>query len=138
MSSSNSTAVLTVAVASDDGKSYIDRHFGDAEGYSLYALSEAGVKFLGRVLNTTEEDEEADGHGDAGKARGIAAILADRGVQITVSRVYGPNLKRINKRFVCVIDQKGTMTQMLETLQGMHSELARQVSDPSVRELIRL
>ena len=32
MSSLNSTEVLTVAVASDDGRSYIDRHFGDAAG----------------------------------------------------------------------------------------------------------
>ncbi|MBN2859803.1 MAG: hypothetical protein JXK93_06040 [Sphaerochaetaceae bacterium] len=138
MSSLNSTEVLTVAVASDDGTSYIDRHFGDATGYSLYSLSESGVKFLGRVSNTTEEDEEDDGHGDAEKARGIAEILADRGVQVTVSRVYGPNLKRIRKRFVCVIDQSGTMEQMLERLKGMHSELARQVSNPSARELIRL
>jgi len=138
MSSLNSTEVLTVAVASDDGRSYIDRHFGDAAGYSLYALSESGVKFLGRVLNTTEEDKDDEDHGDAEKARGIASILAEHGVQVTVSRVYGPNLKRIRSKFVCVIDQHGTMEQMLERLKGMHSELARQFANTSSRELIRL
>ncbi len=138
MSVKKSNGVFTVAVASDDGKTYIDRHFGDAEGYSLYTLSESGVEFLKRVVNTTEEDEKEDEHGDAEKARGIASILADHGVQVTVSRVYGPNLKRIQKRFVCIIDRNGTMEQMLERLKGMHGELARQLSDPSAHELIRL
>ena len=138
MSSMKDANLLTVAVATDDGKTYITRHFGDARGYDLYGITDTSVTFLKRLSNTTEEDAGEDVHGDAEKAKGIATILADHGVQITVSRVYGPNLKRIRKRFVCVIDQTGTIEQMLQGLQDMHAELIRQWSDSSERTLIRL
>jgi predicted Fe-Mo cluster-binding NifX family protein len=138
MSSMKNIEALIVAVATDDGKTYIDRHFGDAKGYDLYEITETGVTFLKRLSNTTEEDAGEDVHGDAEKAMGIAAILANHGVQITVSRVYGPNLKRIRKRFVCVIDQTGTIEQMLQRLKDMHAELVRQWSDSTERTLIRL
>lgn len=138
MSSTNNTQALTVAVATDDGKTYLDRHFGDAKGYDLYGVTDTSVTFLKRLSNTTEADTDDDIHGDTGKAQGIAAILADHGVQVTVSRVYGPNLKRIKKRFVCVIDQNGTIEQMLERLKGMHDVLVQQWSNPSGRDLIRL
>ena len=50
------------AFATDDGESFIDRHFGDADFYDIYEISESKVQLLKRIDNTTEEDDDEEGH----------------------------------------------------------------------------
>ncbi len=94
-------AKLRLAVATDDGKHFVARHFGDAESYDVYEISPDGAEFLLRVTNETEEEEEL--HADPKKAQGIAAILKKQGVQVALTKLFGPNIKRIKKKFVCVL-----------------------------------
>jgi methyl-accepting chemotaxis protein len=46
-----------VAAATDDGKNFIDRHFGDAQYYNLYRISPTGIDRLGEVENKSIEEE---------------------------------------------------------------------------------
>ena len=62
-----------VACATDNGSSFVGSHFGDAFHYDLYEVSPDYIRFVKRVENTTEEDEEI--HADPKKAKGISGIL---------------------------------------------------------------
>jgi len=126
------------AFATDDGKSFIDRHFGDANFYDIYEISEKEVKLIKRIDNTTEEDDDVEGHGDPAKAKGITGMLKKEGVTMSVSRIFGPNIKRIKKKFLCVLFQEGSIEDSLKKLQANFSVLIDEWSKGEDRNFIRL
>ncbi len=89
------------AFATDDGNKFMSRHFGDAEYYFIYEIENKNAEFVKKIDNTTEEDENI--HADPQKARGIAGLLLQEDVSVVVSKVFGPNIKRIKQKFVCVL-----------------------------------
>ncbi|NQT65731.1 MAG: dinitrogenase iron-molybdenum cofactor biosynthesis protein [FCB group bacterium] len=91
---------LKVAFATDDGKTFMGRHFGDAEYYYIYEIDDENANFIKKIDNTTEEE---DIHADPKKAKGISNLLLDENVSVVVSKVFGPNIKRIKKKFVCIV-----------------------------------
>jgi len=105
---------LRVAAATDDGENFVDRHFGDAEFFDLYDVSPAGVEFILRVENRTEEEE---GHADPKKAKDIVGILKKQGVQVGLTRVFGPNIKRIKSKIVCTLTARETVSDGLEQIR---------------------
>ena len=104
---------MRLAVASDDGEHFMGRHFGDAEFYEIFDFSGSGYEVVGRVTNDLDEEE---GHADPEKAKGIAGILRKQGVQVTAARVFGPNIKRIKKHFVCILTSHEKISDGLEML----------------------
>ena len=106
-----------VAVATEDGKTLMERHFGDADRFVLFLLSKDGVVPLQEIMNTVEEEDESL-HADPEKARGIAGLLKQAGVRVAVSRVFGPNIKRIRKQFVCVITDGPEIPEALRLVAG--------------------
>ena len=107
---------LRFAFATDDGKTYIDRHFGDADYYDIYEISSTENKFIKRINNTTEEDDE-DIHADPVKAKGVVDLFKLDKVQIVVSKVFGPNIKRIKKKFVCVLFNDEKISDSIKIIQ---------------------
>jgi len=96
---------LKVAFATDDGKTFMGRHFGDARFYDIYELDEDQASFIKRIENTV--DEEEDVHADPKKAKGISTLLLDEKVAVVVSKIFGPNIKRIKKNLSASLS--GTM-----------------------------
>jgi len=92
---------IKVAFATDDGKTFMGRHFGDAEQYYIYEIDNDNAEFIKKINNTTEEEEEI--HADPKKAKGISNLLLNENVSVVVSKVFGPNIKRIRKKFVCIV-----------------------------------
>ncbi|HMA62938.1 MAG TPA: NifB/NifX family molybdenum-iron cluster-binding protein [bacterium] len=92
---------MKIALATDDGKKFIDRHFGDANLYKIYRLKDNQFQHITTIDNTVDEEEEV--HADPKKAKGIAQLLKQENVQVVCSRVFGPNIKRIRKKFVCIV-----------------------------------
>ena len=129
---------LVTAFATDDGETFIDRHFGDANYYDIYEISADEVKLLKRIDNTTEEDDDEDGHGDPVKAQGVTGMLKKEGVQMNVSRVFGPNLKRIKKKFLCIIVKEGNIEESIKKLKEGFSNLETEWSKGEERNFIRL
>ena len=108
---------IRIALATDDGTSFTDHHFGDALYYDIYDIQENSERFIKRIENTVKEDEEKT-HGEQKKAQGIMGLLKQEGVQGAVSRVFGPNIKHIRHFFVCiVIRNTGTHAQALTAIQ---------------------
>ena len=93
---------IKIAFASDDGENFMGRHFGDSQYYFVYQLADDKLEFNKKISNTTEDEE---GHSDAVKAGNIGSLLKKEGVNITVSKIYGPNIKRIRKKFVCIVSK---------------------------------
>lgn len=92
---------MKIALATDDGKTFIKRHFGDANLYKIYDFDSDNIDYVKTIDNTVDEEEEV--HADPKKAKGIAKLLKQEGVQVVVSKVFGPNIKRIKKKFVCIV-----------------------------------
>ena len=103
---------LRVAVATDDGESFVTRHFGDTAFYDVYDLSPDGAVFVVRVANRTGQEQ---GHADPKKARGITELLREQGVQVALARFFGPNIRRLQSKFVCVLTGDEEIARGLES-----------------------
>jgi predicted Fe-Mo cluster-binding NifX family protein len=107
---------FNVVFATDDGKIFMDRHFGDSKYYDLYEISEIDSKFVKRIINTTEEDNE-EIHADPKKAKGVSQLFKNENIKVLVSKVFGPNIKRINTKFVCVLMNDKTIQEGISKIQ---------------------
>ena len=115
---------IVAAVATDDGNKTIERHFGDAEKYSIYEISYYEHKLIKTIINNS--GSETGKHADPEKAGNVATMLKKEEVNTAVARSFGPNLKKIKKKFVCVIVEDECIETVLEKLQaeaaGIHEE----------------
>lgn len=108
--------IMRVAFATDDGKSYMDRHFGDAEYYDVYEIDKDKSEFIKRIINTTEEDDESI-HADPKKAKGVTSLFKQENIEVLVSKVFGPNIKRIKNKFVCVLMNNSLISDSIKIIQ---------------------
>jgi len=106
---------MKTAFATGDGESFTNRHFGDNDYYDIYDITASESKFIKRINNTTTTIEEKT-HADPGKAMGITSLLKKENVQVVVSKVYGPNIKRIRKHFVCILINSNSISNSLNII----------------------
>lgn len=126
-------ARLVVAVATDDGHRFMTRHFGDAAFYDIYHLDDAGYTHVARVENDLDEE---DGHADPAKASGVAGLLHPHDVHVAAAPVFGPNLKRIRRRFVCVLCGDGPVATALDLMLARRQELAAELARGAERDVL--
>ena len=105
-----------MAFATGDGESFTNQHFGDNDYYYIYDINTSESKFIKRINNTTTTIEEKT-HADFGKAMGVTKLLRKENVQVVVSKVYGPNIKRIRKKFVCVLINNKTISDSINIIK---------------------
>jgi len=70
---------ITAAFATDNGKSFINRLFEDANYYMIYEISKDKMKFIDKIKNTTNDLKE-ETHADPKKAKGVTGLLKNEGV----------------------------------------------------------
>jgi len=109
---------MKVAFAMNDENKITESHFGDAQFYEIYEISESQEKFITRIMNTTEEEE---GHADPKKAKGVMSLFKGEDVRLVVSKVFGPNIKRIRKKVVCVLIKKDTISDNIKIIQNNYN-----------------
>ncbi|MCK5672396.1 MAG: hypothetical protein KAH95_03425, partial [Spirochaetales bacterium] len=76
--------------------------------------------------------------GDPVKAQGIVGILKKEGVSMSVSRVFGPNLKRVKKKFLCIIVKEGSIEESIKKLQDTFPALLEEWSKGEERNFLRI
>ena len=78
---------MKIAFASDNGKTYIERHFGDSNYYYIYKISESETTFIKKISNTTEEDDE-EIHADPKKAKGVTQMLKEEKIGLNCEYLF--------------------------------------------------
>ncbi|MGM0502777.1 MAG: NifB/NifX family molybdenum-iron cluster-binding protein [Bacillota bacterium] len=105
-----------VAGATDNEQGLITGHFGEAECYCLYKINEQEIEKIKKIDNTTTTEEEF--HASADKAESIKELLKEEGVEVILSRKFGPNLELVKKDFVPVIARRYTLENAVKFLQN--------------------
>jgi predicted Fe-Mo cluster-binding NifX family protein len=128
---------MKLAIATNNGKSFIDKHFGDSEHYSIYELSSSEIKFV-KIFNNTTEEDDPNIHADPKKARGVTEMLKNEGIQVVVAKVFGPNIKRIKKKFVCVLMNDEHISESLKILDQKKELIFKEWEKGEERDFINL
>ncbi|PIS29673.1 MAG: dinitrogenase iron-molybdenum cofactor biosynthesis protein [Candidatus Marinimicrobia bacterium CG08_land_8_20_14_0_20_45_22] len=104
---------ILVAFATDNGKEFMSRHFGDANFYDIYAINEHSADFVKRIENVVGEEEI---HADPKKSKGITELLEKENVKVVVSKIFGPNILKIKKKFVCILMNDESLDESMDRL----------------------
>ena len=108
---------LIFAFASNDGKTLnMSRHFGDSVYYLFYKISTTKSELLEKRESAKFEEDESIKHGDPSKAKGIGFFLKD--ADVLVSKIFGPNIQRMIKKFPCVLVQSPSIDENIKTIQN--------------------
>jgi len=126
---------LICAFASDDRESFMTRHFGDADIYIIYSISNENVRIIDEITNNVDEEEN---HADPKKAKSIAKILKSADVQVCVSPVFGPNIKRIKKKFVCIIMNETKIKRAVSIIQDHFDDIYDQWNRGKDRDIMHM
>jgi predicted Fe-Mo cluster-binding NifX family protein len=129
--------IITTAFATDNGKSFINRHFGDANYYIIYEISKKNIKFLKKIKNTTNDYNE-EIHADPKKAKGVAELLKNEKVTTVVSKFYGPNIKRIRKKFVCILMNNEDFSECTKIIQKKIDTIVDEWNKGEIRNHLNL
>ncbi len=127
---------LKAAFATDNGKTFMERHFGDAEYYDIYEIDKDQANFINRISNTVDEEEEV--HADPQKAKGIISLLLDEDVSVVVSKIFGPNIKRIKKKFVCIIINENELANSIDKIKSNLQTISVEWDKGNERNFLKL
>jgi len=122
--------MMIIACATNDGEKFASCHFGDAKQYDIYEMDGSACRFVETVRNTTGEEEE-EIHADPRKAKGIVDLLSKNNVQVGMTKVFGPNIKRVVKHFVPVIANEDKISQGLKSLLEDYERIDRIIAENS-------
>jgi len=125
------------AVASNDGINYTDTHFGDAKCYILYEITSASGEFVKIITNATEHDKE-EIHADPQKAGSVVNMLKKENVQVVASGVFGPNIKRIKSKFVCLLIDQGSISNSIPHIINNYNAIAEEWNKGEKRSYLNL
>jgi predicted Fe-Mo cluster-binding NifX family protein len=129
---------IRAAIATDDGKTCIDRHFGDAGYYDLYDIDETGFRYVTRLENTVDIKEEDSTHGNPKKASGIGSLLKRQQVNTAVAKVFGPNITRLVKYHACVLVGTDDIHEVLDILMQEHGQVREEIEKGEQRQPVDL
>ena len=127
---------IIAAFATDDGVSFMDRHFGDANQYAIHEINPSEAKFIRIISNTIDEDEEV--HADPKKAKNIAHLLKKKKVQVLVSKKFGANINRMKKKFVCILMNDKQISESIRILQKNFNTIITEWEKGETRKFINL
>ena len=107
---------LMFAFATDDGQNLKnDGHFGNAKYYSIYRISSEKEEFIEQRKNIKIEENEEDIHGDYNKAKAVSSVLD--GINVLINKKFGPNIKRMKEKFVCVIARTESIKETINIVK---------------------
>lgn len=128
---------LIVAFSTNDGKTLVNSHFGDASLYPIYEISKASVRFVETIENQTEQEDQ-EIHGDPNKAQGIAQILKPLGVQVLCGKQFGQNIKIMVKNFVPVLISVKYINEAIDLIQQNFEQIKELWIKGENRKLLRI
>ncbi len=128
---------LLFAFASNDGVNFNKEHFGDSDYYYIYKIGQNSCEYIKKIANTTTDIEE-ELHADPRKAGGVSSMLKKENIDVVVSAVFGPNIKRINKKFVCIIMRNRLLDDSIEVIKDNYSKIIGEMGKDQDRSHLML
>lgn len=125
------------AIASDDGINYTNTHFGDAKYYILYEFYSNSAERIRTISNSTEKDKE-NSHGDPQKAGSVVQMLIKEKVQVVASSVFGPNIKRIKSKFVCLLMDQAAISPGIPHIINSYNAIKDEWEKGDERDFLNL
>ncbi|MCB0557277.1 MAG: hypothetical protein KDD02_27275 [Phaeodactylibacter sp.] len=137
---------LNFAFAVSTQNTIESQHFGDADKFLLFELGEKGWISTGEIINPFKghhghhgsQGHEA-GHGHGRKADSIIALLKGKGVQVVVSRQFGPNIRRICEHFMPVLVTDSSILAASSKIADRQEEIESEwKGNPGKHNIIRI
>lgn len=121
---------INIAFALSQSGTFEKKHFGDADKYQIYHLSNELFNLLFEEENPFKLMDETTGHGSKKKADNIIDFLTQKNVSVLVSRKFGSNIKHIVNHFIPVEVNEETpekvKTILLKHMRWLQEELDKQ------------
>jgi predicted Fe-Mo cluster-binding NifX family protein len=94
---------IRFAFAVNHDSQFEDKHFGNADKYLIYELTDNEFIFIGEESNNFNsfDDEKSDGFSNKGMA--CINLLEKNSIKVLVSRQFGKNIQMVNRYFIPVI-----------------------------------
>ncbi|MEA2021103.1 MAG: NifB/NifX family molybdenum-iron cluster-binding protein [Candidatus Caldatribacteriota bacterium] len=117
---------IILVCATDNKIDFSDEHFGSAKYYLFYEfdLEKKNIVFLKSINNYTPQEEE-EKHGDPKKAKSVSELL--KNVSVFVANKYGPNIKRIKKRFVPIVSRERNIEKALSRIKKINHQIKTEI-----------
>ncbi len=126
---------VIVAFGSDDGvRMKTDDHCGQSKYYCIYEIDKDGFNFIEKRENKKYSEDETRKDGDPGKAATVSSVL--KGVDVLVCNIFGPNIKRMLIKFVCVVSRKETVEEAAELIVNNFDLILEKLSESNRKALI--
>jgi len=115
---------IKLACGTDNETEFSNEHFGSSKYFLIYDfdLEIKDLKFLKRIENSTQEEEK---HGDIKKAKSVSELLES--VSVLVANRYGPNIKRIKKRFIPIISREKNIEKTLNKVKLYSNKIKSEI-----------
>ncbi len=126
---------IIAAFATDDGNTFMDRHFGDAEQYVVYEIYPDGSHLIKAIGNTTEEEQQ---HADPNKAKGVTQLFKQDNVQVLVSQKFGGNINRMKKKFLCILMNDKSIQHSIARIQENFEAVCEELDKGEERHFLNL
>lgn len=107
---------IKVAFALNNDNQFEKKHFGDADKFNIYLVTENSCTLLSEEKNDFKNLDEGHVHGSRKKGESIANFLKDKNVSTLVSKQFGANVKMIVKHFVPIIVNKESTEDVCDIL----------------------
>lgn len=122
---------IILVCATDNKIDFSDEHFGSAKYYLFYEfdLEKKNMVFLKSINNYNPQEEEEEKHGDPKKAKSVSELL--KNVSVFVANKYGPNIKRIKKRFVPIISRERNIEKTLSRIKDINHQIKIEIEKES-------
>jgi predicted Fe-Mo cluster-binding NifX family protein len=112
---------LLVAFATDNGKNFNDDHFGMAKYFHIYRFFVDTEEFVEQRENVEFQEDESKKHGDPAKAQATSSVL--KGIDVLVSKKFGPNITRMVDKFVCVVVRTNNIGDAIKIVKNHMDEV---------------
>ncbi len=126
---------IIAAFATDDGNTFMDRHFGDAEQYVIYEIYPDKAHLIKAIGNTTEEEQQ---HADPNKAKGVSQLFKQDKVQALISKKFGGNINRMKKNFLCILMNDESIRHSIVRIQENFDTVRQEFAKGETRHFLNL
>jgi predicted Fe-Mo cluster-binding NifX family protein len=92
---------MLIACATNDGIHLINDHFGDADYFHVFHVTETDSTLVEIIQNTSTEETHT--HGDPNKAKQILDLLGNKNVDMLMNKAFGKNITIVKQKVLPLV-----------------------------------